>query len=107
MPLVLLHRAKDSGTYEMLMELFRKSGVSAKVIMHITQPGVILDWLEGGLEAATLLPSSEVNAEKNCLIAMWLMYSPRHRYFLSGAGEITVDVVSPGADGYYRRRLSI
>lgn len=64
MPLVLLHRAKDSGTYEMLMDLFRKSGVSAKVIMHITQPGVILDWLEGGLEAATLLPSSEVNAEK-------------------------------------------
>ncbi|MEI7000531.1 LysR family transcriptional regulator, partial [Klebsiella pneumoniae] len=44
MPLVLLHRAKDSGTYEMLMDLFRKSGVSAKVIMHITQPGVILDW---------------------------------------------------------------
>lgn len=38
MPLVLLHRAKDSGTYEMLMDLFRKSGVSAKVIMHITQP---------------------------------------------------------------------
>ncbi|MEI6957405.1 LysR family transcriptional regulator, partial [Klebsiella pneumoniae] len=55
---------KDSGTYEMLMDLFRKSGVSAKVIMHITQPGVILDWLEDGLEAATLLPSSEVNAEK-------------------------------------------
>ncbi|STW10516.1 LysR family transcriptional regulator YnfL [Klebsiella pneumoniae subsp. rhinoscleromatis] len=61
---MLLHRAKDSGTYEMLMDLFRKSGVSAKVIMHITQPGVILDWLEDGLEAATLLPSSEVNAEK-------------------------------------------
>lgn len=63
MPLVLLHRAKDSGTYEMLIDLFRKSGVEPKVIMHITQPGVILDWLESGLAAATLLPSSEVCAE--------------------------------------------
>lgn len=78
---MLLHRAKDSGTYEMLMDLFRKSGVSAKVIMHITQPGVILDWLEDGLEAATLLPSSEVNAE-NFLIAMWLMSSPHRKYFI-------------------------
>jgi DNA-binding transcriptional LysR family regulator len=26
-PLVLLHRAKDSGTYEMLIDLFRKAGV--------------------------------------------------------------------------------
>ncbi|MGK3225447.1 LysR family transcriptional regulator [Enterobacter soli] len=63
-PLVLLHRAKDSGTYEMLIDLFRKAGVNPKVIMHITQPGVILDWLESGLQAATLLPSSEVDASK-------------------------------------------
>lgn len=60
-PLVLLHRAKDSGTYEILLDLFRKGGVDPKVIMHITQPGVILEWLEMGLEAATLLPESEVN----------------------------------------------
>jgi LysR family transcriptional regulator, salicylic acid-responsive activator of bsdBCD len=67
-PLVLLHRAKDAGTYEQLIDLFRKSGVHPRVIMHITQPGVILDWLESGLEAATLLPSSEVDAAKlaNC-----------------------------------------
>ncbi|MFV0261489.1 MAG: LysR substrate-binding domain-containing protein [Kluyvera sp.] len=64
LPLVLLHRAKDSGTYEMLIDLFRKAGVNPKVIMHITQPGVILDWLESGLAAATLLPSSEVCADK-------------------------------------------
>ncbi len=49
--------------------------------MHITQPGVILDWLEDGLEAATLLPTSEVNAE-NFLIAMWLMSSPHRKYFI-------------------------
>ncbi|MFP5596818.1 LysR family transcriptional regulator [Kluyvera sp. 142486] len=70
LPLVLLHRAKDSGTYEMLIDLFRKAGVNPKVIMHITQPGVIIDWLESGLAAATLLPSSEVCAEKlkNCYV---------------------------------------
>ena len=32
--------------------------------MQVTQPGVILDWLESGLEAATLLPASEVDARK-------------------------------------------
>lgn len=63
-PLVLLHRAKDAGTYEMLIDLFRKAGGNPKVIMHITQPGVILEWLESGLAAATLLPSSEVDARK-------------------------------------------
>jgi hypothetical protein len=60
----LLHRAKDSGTYEMLIDLFRKAGVNPNVIMHITQPGMILDWLESGLAAATLLPSSEVDATR-------------------------------------------
>lgn len=63
-PLVLLHRAKDAGTYEMLIDLFRKAGGNPKVIMHITQPGMILEWLESGLAAATLLPSSEVDARK-------------------------------------------
>lgn len=61
-PLVLLHRSRDSGTYEILMGLFRNGGVMPKVIMHITQPGAILDWLETGLEAVTLVPASEVNA---------------------------------------------
>lgn len=70
-PLVLLHRAKDAGTYELLIDLFRKSGVNPQVIMHITQPGVILEWLESGLAAATLLPSSEVDAAKldHCHVA--------------------------------------
>lgn len=64
LPMVLLHRAKDAGTYEMLMDLFRKAGANPRVIMHITQPGVILEWLESGLEAAALLPLSEVDAGK-------------------------------------------
>ncbi|MFE8101982.1 LysR family transcriptional regulator [Brenneria goodwinii] len=64
LPLILLHRSRDSGVYEILLDLFRKGGVNPNVLMHITQPGVILDWLESGLEAATLLPSSEVDSSK-------------------------------------------
>lgn len=63
-PLVLLHRARDAGTYEILLDHFRKGGKEQRVIMQVTQPGVILDWLESGLEAATLLPASEVDARK-------------------------------------------
>ena len=92
---------KIPAPMKMLMDLFRKSGVSAKVIMHITQPGVILDWLEDELEAATLLPSSEVNAEK--LPHCYVVDVFPHRKYLSGSGEIAVDAVSAGADGYYRR----
>ncbi|MBP2154261.1 DNA-binding transcriptional LysR family regulator [Erwinia rhapontici] len=67
-PLVLLRRSRDSGTYELIMDHFRKGGVNPKIIMNISQPGVILDWLESGLEAAALLPSSEVDPAKlnNC-----------------------------------------
>ncbi len=69
-PLVLLQRSRDAGIYEMLLDNFRKGGVNPNVIMHIAQPGVILDWLESGLEAATLLPQSEVSVHKikNCLV---------------------------------------
>ncbi|WP_058910929.1 LysR family transcriptional regulator [Entomohabitans teleogrylli] len=63
-PLVLLHRARDAGTYEILLDLFRKGGVHPQVMMHITQPGAILDWLESGLEGATLLPCCEVDASQ-------------------------------------------
>ncbi|AFJ45603.1 LysR family transcriptional regulator [Shimwellia blattae] len=59
-PLALLHRAKDAGTYEQLLDLFRKGGVEPKVAMHVTQPEAILDWIESGLAVATLLPVSEV-----------------------------------------------
>lgn len=60
-PLVLLHRAKDAGTYEMLIDLFRKGGAEPNVSMHVTQPDAILDWMETGLAVATLLPVSEVS----------------------------------------------
>ncbi len=63
-PLLLLHRARDAGTYEILLDHFRKGGIYPQVMMHITQPTIILDWLESGLQAATLLPSSEVDSSK-------------------------------------------
>lgn len=63
-PLVLLHRARDIGIYERLRDHFRSSGASPDVIMSVTQPGIILDWLDNGLQAATLLPASEVDAAR-------------------------------------------
>jgi len=63
-PLVLLRRANGAGTYESILDHFRKTGIQPNVIMHISQPGVILDWLESGLEAVALLPASEVDAAK-------------------------------------------
>lgn len=70
LPLVLLQRSRDSGIYEMLFDNFSKGGVNPNVIMHIAQPGVIIDWLESGLKAATLLPESEVDASRleNCFV---------------------------------------
>lgn len=67
-PLALLRRASGSGTYEGLLDQFRRSGIDSNVILRISQPGVILDWLEYGLEAATLLPASEVDPAqlRNC-----------------------------------------
>ncbi|WP_230492597.1 LysR family transcriptional regulator substrate-binding protein [Martelella alba] len=60
-PLVLLRRNKDAGTYELLVDHFRKGGIEPHIVMNISQPGVILDWLESGLKAAALLPASEVD----------------------------------------------
>ena len=70
-PLVLLRRSQDTGTYELLLDHFRKGGMDPKVIMNISQPGVILDWLDSGLEAAALLPASEVDPArlKNCRVS--------------------------------------
>lgn len=59
-PLVLLKRAHGTGIYESLLEHFRKIGVTPHVTMCISQPEVILAWLEAGLEAIALLPASEV-----------------------------------------------
>ncbi|STT56573.1 LysR family transcriptional regulator YnfL [Klebsiella pneumoniae] len=73
--------------------------------MHITQPGVILDWLEDGLEAATLLPSSEVNAEKlpHCYV---VDVFPSPQIFYPALVKLPSMPYLPAADGYYSRGLS-
>lgn len=64
LPLIMLKRASGAGTMEYLMNQLRKSGVQPDVLMYISQPELILNWLEGGLEAAALLPASEIRAEQ-------------------------------------------
>ena len=63
-PLLLLKRASGTGTAELLLNQMRKAGVQPNVMMHVSQPGVILEWLESGLVAASLLPASEIVAER-------------------------------------------
>lgn len=69
-PLVLLRRINGRGTFEFLLDKLRKNGIEPNVMMNITQPQVILDLLENGVVAATLLPETEVVAAelKHCRI---------------------------------------
>ncbi|OFN63136.1 LysR family transcriptional regulator [Eikenella sp. HMSC061C02] len=60
LPLILLRRSSGVGTFEQLMDQLHKSGTTPQVIMHVSQPSVIVDWIESGIEAAALLPESEV-----------------------------------------------
>lgn len=62
LPLILLRRYEGAGIYEKFVDLLSESGKYPNVIMHITQPKAIIDCLESGLEAVSLLPASEVDA---------------------------------------------
>lgn len=64
MPLVLLRRYEGTGIYEKFVDLFSENGKYPNIIMHITQPKAIIDCLESGLEAVSLLPASEVDARR-------------------------------------------
>lgn len=59
-PLILMRKSSGTGTYEDLITQFRKGGRQPNIIMRVSQPHMVLDWLSGGLEAACLLPTSEV-----------------------------------------------
>ncbi|MFH2708611.1 LysR family transcriptional regulator [Klebsiella aerogenes] len=63
-PLVLLRRYDGAGVYEKFIDSISKDGTFPNVIMHITQPNAIIDCLESGLEAISLLPESEVNVNR-------------------------------------------
>lgn len=60
-PLVLLKRAAGHGTYERLLDQFRSQGLTPREVMHVSQPGAIIEWLQAGLQAVALLPASEVD----------------------------------------------
>lgn len=61
LPLVLLRRAEGGGTVELLLDRIQSAGVGAHVIMYVSQPGVIIDLINAGLDGATLLPETEVD----------------------------------------------
>ncbi|MFS2222288.1 LysR substrate-binding domain-containing protein [Pantoea sp. B65] len=64
LPMILLQRHHGSGVYEKFIDLFSESGKYPDVVMHNTQPRAIIDFIESGLEAASLLPASEVDASR-------------------------------------------
>ena len=70
-PLILLRRVDGIGTYELILEQFRKRGFDIKIAMHISDPAFILQMLEAGMPGATLLPRSEVKADQlhQCTLA--------------------------------------
>lgn len=67
-PLVLLRRASGPGTDQVFIDHFRSCGCNPNVVMNISQPTVILDWMNSGLEGVALLPASEIDisALRNC-----------------------------------------
>ncbi|WP_434777908.1 LysR family transcriptional regulator [Neisseria sp. Ec49-e6-T10] len=69
-PLVLLRKASGKGIFELLVDQLSVYDQQPNIIMKISQPTVILEWLESGLEAASLLPESELQAMplKNCQV---------------------------------------
>ena len=64
LPLILLRRVEGVGTYERLLDEIRRQGPTPKVIMHISEPRMVLELLESGIEAAAFLPASEVDKNK-------------------------------------------
>ena len=103
LPLVLLKRANGSGTYESILDHLRKGGVQPNVVMHISQPGVIIDWLNSGLAAAACLPASEVEAVRPEECHVVELYSAPQIFFpavvkMASASYMTelMDIVEKG-----------
>lgn len=59
-PLALLKKASGIGVYEKVIDHLHGLGKNPDVLMNISQPRVIIDMLESGLAAATILPASEL-----------------------------------------------
>jgi len=63
-PLMLLRRGEGPGIYELVKDRLERASGDLKAVMSVSQPSVILDWIETGLDCASILPASEVDQEK-------------------------------------------
>ncbi len=62
-PLILLHRIGGTGIFEYLTDQIRKEGMQPNILMHVSQPQVVTKLIESGIQAASLLPESEISNE--------------------------------------------
>ena len=93
-PLIMLRRSGGIGTYEKLRDHFRRIGTEPNVIMSISQPEAILNWLQSGLDAVALLPESEVtnDALGTCRV-ITISHAPL--IFFPAAVKLTTSVFPP------------
>ncbi|PLR33022.1 LysR family transcriptional regulator [Chimaeribacter californicus] len=60
LPLILLRRIHGEGTFEFISAQLRKLGVQPNIIISGNEPRIVFDMLSQGIEAASLMPASEV-----------------------------------------------
>ncbi|PLR40190.1 LysR family transcriptional regulator [Chimaeribacter coloradensis] len=60
LPLVLLRRIHGEGTFEFITDQLRKLGVQPNILISGNEPRILFDMLAQGIEAASLMPASEV-----------------------------------------------
>lgn len=60
MPLLLLHRTSISGTFEIIVNEFRRLGIEPNILAECADPNILISLVSAGL-GATLLPVSSVS----------------------------------------------
>lgn len=63
-PLIMLRKGNGVGVFENLLDKLHKNGVIPKILMQISQPNAIVNWIESGIQALALLPRSEIDENK-------------------------------------------
>ncbi len=59
LPLIILHRINGEGTYEQLLRKLYAEVDDVNIIMKISEPRLVLDLLNEGLQGAVFMPRSE------------------------------------------------
>ncbi|PLR43810.1 LysR family transcriptional regulator [Chimaeribacter arupi] len=70
LPLILLRRIHGEGTFELISAQLRKLGVQPNIIISGNEPRIVFDMLSQGIEAASLMPASEVPEQVKTLCHM-------------------------------------